>query len=427
MTEILQALKDWNPWLEGEFPMELIGFPREYHLLDYLKVSEIKIIEGARRVGKSTLLYQLIYSILKTNKKILYVNFEDEILKKYSLADIYYAYLKENKIDYLFVDEIQNCIDWVAFIRKMHDRHEIKQIWVSGSNSSFIKNEYATLLTGRNLSIEIFPLTFHEFLRFKSFQYESVMSKLKQINLLKLFSEYMEFGAFPAVVTRSVLKKELLLAYFNDFIYKDIVGRYNVDAEKIKELAIFLATNTTKSFSYRNIAKLLNCHINTVTDYIGYLKEVFLFEELYKFDYSLKSQMTHDKKIYSLDTGLAGAISFRFSEEQGRILENIVYNELRYRKQNIYFHKQKYECDFIIKKDLQISEAIQVCISLKNSETKQRELNGLLDALSTYHLQEGIILTLDEQGEEKHIFQATEFTVKIVPVWKWLLDHLKSH
>lgn len=420
---IIQALMDWNPWLEEAFPLELIGFPRDYLLLDYLQIPEIKIIEGARRVGKSTLLYQVIHTVLKTTKKILYVNFEDEILKQHSLADVVYAYLENAEIEYLFVDEIQNCSDWVAFIRKMYDRREIKQIWVSGSNSSLIKQEYATLLTGRNIAISIYPLSFHEYLNFKSINITTLpTSKKKEALIQQEFSEYMEHGAFPAVVNRTVLKKELLLAYFNDFIYKDIVSRYKVDAEKIKDLAIYLATNSTKQFSYRNLSKMLNCHINTITDYIGHLKSVFLFDELYKFDYSLKKQIANDKKIYCIDSGIAAAVSFRFSEEKGRMLENIVYSELRRRQQNIYFHKQKYECDFIIKQELKITEAIQVCVTLGDKETKKRELNGLLDALTTYELNKGIILTYDEEGIEHIKTNTREYTVIIKPVWQWLLE-----
>ncbi len=423
-ADIFQALLDWNPWIGGEFPDELMGYKRHYHLIDYLDVPEIKIIEGARRVGKSTLLYQVIHHVLQTSAHVLYINFEDEILKQYSLAEVVYTYLEHGKIDYLFVDEIQNCTDWVSFIRKIYDRREISQLWVSGSNSSLIKQEYATLLTGRNLPIHIYPLSFHEFLAFKSNPYISLpVSNKQEIELRKLFSEYMEFGAFPAVANRNVLKKELLLAYFDDFIYKDIVARYNINAIKLKELAIYLATNASKSFSYRNIAALLNCHINTVTDYVGYMKQAFLFEELYKFDYSLQKQFITDKKIYCLDTGLAAAVSFRFSEDKGRILENIVYCELRRLKQTIYFHKNITECDFIIKKELDIVAAIQVCVTLAEPGTKQREINGLIDALQTYKLQSGLILTQDEDGCEQIIVNDVMYTIQIKPVWKWLLTH----
>lgn len=421
-SAILQAIYDWNPWQVDGFPQELQGLARDYHLLDYLEIPEIKIMEGARRVGKSTLFYQVIHHVLAKSKNILYLNFSDEILKKHSLADIVYAYLEQRSIDYLFVDEIQNCSEWVSFIRKAYDRREIKQIWVSGSNSSLIKKEYASLLTGRNIAIYIQPLSFHEFLRFKSMPIKALpVSKKEQVQINMLFLEYMEYGAFPAIVTRNVLKKELLLAYFEDFIYKDIGSRYQVNATKVKELAIYLATNSSKKFSYRSIAVALSCHVNTVVDYFDYLKEIFLFAELYKFDFSLKKQYANEKKVYCLDSGLAAAVSFRFSEDKGRILENIVFNELHRRNQEIYFNKQKFECDFIIKKELQIMAAIQVCYSLQDPKTKDREMNGLVEALQTYSLSEGLILTYEEEGEEEIVREGKAYRVKIEPIWRWLL------
>ena len=165
---ILKALYDWNPWMEGSFPKELAGFSRNYLLDPYLLISEIKVLEGARRVGKSTLLYQVIEKVLKEDPHVLYINFEDETLKKYTLNEIVEAYREVAPIENLFIDEIQNCSDWISFIRKAHDRKEIPQIWISGSNSSFIKKEFATLLTGRNITIKVFPLSFEEFLHFKS-------------------------------------------------------------------------------------------------------------------------------------------------------------------------------------------------------------------------------------------------------------------
>ncbi len=421
---IKQSLLDWNPWLTGEFPEQLLGYSRNYNLPDYLQVPEIKIVEGARRVGKSTLLYQVIHSVYVMNKNVLYVNFEDEVLKKYSLSEIIYTYLESASIDYLFVDEIQNCHDWVQFIRKMYDRREFKQIWLSGSNSSLIKQEYATLLTGRNLAITINPLSFVEFLNFKSIAVSSLpVSQKMQSQLYALFNEYIEYGAFPAVVNREVLKKELLIAYFDDFIYKDIASRYDVNVTKVKELAIYLATNSAKNFSYRGIASALNCHLNTIMDYFSYLKNVFLFDELYKFDYSLKKQLSNDKKAYCLDTGIAASVSFRFSSDKGRILETIVYRELRQRKQNIYFHKQHYECDFLVKAELDIVQAIQVCYSLTDMETKEREVNGLLEAIQCYNLQEGWILTDNEESVEVITIESgKEVTIKVMPIWKWMLQ-----
>ena len=425
--EILKALYDWNPWIERTFPKELSGYPRNYSLEPYLQIPEVKILEGARRVGKSTLLYQIIEKLLPSDKYLLYINFEDEILKKYTLNEIISVYQTIASLQNLFVDEIQNCKNWVSFIRKSHDRKEIPQIWISGSNSSFIKQEFATLLTGRNITIKVYPLSFNEYLNFNSIEDTNLpMSSQKEILIKKHFMQYIEMGAFPAVVLRPVLQKELLTSYFEDFIYKDIASRHAVNTTKIKELGIYLATNSAKSFSYRGCAGALGMHPQTIMDYCSYFYEIFLFNELYKFDYSLKNQISSDKKIYIADTGLANAISFRFSEDLGRILETIVHNELKRHQEQIYFHKQKYECDFLIKKELNISQAIQVTKTLEDPEVKQREYRGLLEAMHHYQLKKGLILTMDEEGyeemqEENHIMH-----IQILPIWKWLLSPKSS-
>jgi len=421
--EILKALYDWNPWIKGDFPPELTGVPRNYLLDSYLQIPEIKVLEGGRRVGKSTLLYQVIEKILKLGGDVLYVNFEDETLKKYSLNEIVDAYRVIAPVHNLFIDEIQNCNDWISFIRKSYDRKEIPQIWITGSNSSFIKKEFGTLLTGRNITVKVSPLSFEEYLHFKGIKDTTLPFSSETEPLIKrYFMEYFEKGAFPAVVLRSVLQKELLISYFDDFVYKDIASRYDVNSVKIKEFGIYLATNSAKPFSYRGCASALGVHPNTVLDYCSYFYEIFLFNELYKFDYSLKNQISSDKKTYIADVGLAGAISFRFSEDSGRILETLVHNELKRRNKEIYFHKQKCECDFLVKKELKISEAIQVTKTLSIPEVKKREFSGLLEAFEAYGLTAGTILTMDEEGTQEVYQGDQKAEIKIIPVWKWLLS-----
>ena len=421
--DILQALMDWNPWLTESFPEELLGISRPYNLITYLDIPEIKILEGARRVGKSTLLYQVVHHLYQMDKRILYINFEDEVLRKYPLSQIINTYMSHASVEFLFVDEIQNCPDWVQTIRKMYDRREMKQIWISGSNSTLIKQEYATLLTGRNLTIHISPLSFDEFLLFKNVKFKkSGLSTKDHIVYKKLFKEYCEYGAFPAIVNRSVLKKELLLSYFDDFIYKDIVARHNTNATKTKDFGIYLATHSSKFFSFRNIADALKLHLNTIIDYFSYFKEAFLFDELYKFDYSLKKQHSYDKKIYCLDVGLASAVSFKFSDDRGRILENIVFSELKRRNKEIYFHKDIVECDFVVKKELKITQAIQVTFSLDDKKTFDRETKGLLEAMACYKLTQGLILTESEEDKLEIEHDSKKYTVHIMPIWKWLLN-----
>ncbi len=423
-AEIVKSLYDWNQWMKGKFPQELAGHPRLYALESYLQIPEVKILEGARRTGKSTLFYQVIEQLLEHKQHVLYINFEDEILKKHTLNEVVSAYEiahPEFPVQNLFVDEIQNCKEWVSFIRKTHDRKEIPQIWISGSNSSFIKKEFATLLTGRNITIKVYPLSFREFLNFKGIETSTVTSTQQENSIKHHFMQYLEFGAFPAVVLRPVLQRELLLNYFEDFLYKDIASRHEVDIRKLKELGIYLATNSAKSFSYRGCATALGIHPNTVLNYCSYFYDIFLFNELSKFDYSLKNQIGSDKKIYIADTGLANAVSFRFSEDRGRILETAVHNELKRRQEEIYFHKKAYECDFLVKKGLKIAEVMQVANTMEDPEVKKRELRGLLEAMQEHKLSKGLILTMDEEGWEEIFEDGRTMHIQILPVWKWLL------
>lgn len=427
MTDaILQALLDWNPWIEGELPEALVGVPRENDLASFLELPEIKVLEGARRVGKSTLLYQLVKHGLGHGKKVLYINFDDETLVQHSLKDIYYAYLQRDKVDYLFLDEIQHCENWVHFVRQLYDTQGVSQIWVSGSNASLIKQEFKSLLTGRNITLTIHPLSFREFLTFKGEEKLTLpFSSEKEARVIGHFKTYLQQGSFPAIALRDFYQKELLINYFEDIIYKDIVTRYEVNVTKIKETGLYLATNSAKNFNYRSLSKALNIHHNTAKDYLDYFIEVFLFSVLYKFDYSLKQQFSTDKKIYAVDTGIAAANAFRFSDDKGRMLENLVYNELKRRNKTMYFHKQKKECDFIVKEGTDIVSAIQVSYSLADAGTRKREIAGLVDAMEYFQLEEGLILTMAE--EEILTWDGKEYNYKITvkPIWKWLLHTAK--
>lgn len=246
-------------------------------------------------------------------------------------------------------------------------------------------------------------------------------SKRTESKIKALFDNYMTLGAFPAITLRRVLQCELLIHYFDDFIYKDIASRHSVNTSKLKELAMFIAKNSSKHFSYRNVAKSLNMHPSTINDYVSHMQEVFLFQALYKFDYSLKKQYSNDKKIYMIDAGLANAVSFRFSEDLGRILETIIYQSLARQHQEIFFHKIQHECDFIIKQDLKINQAIQVTLSLEDPDTKEREFNGLIEAMQTYELEKGLIITKDEEFSQEITVGNKVYQVDVLPAWKWML------
>jgi hypothetical protein len=132
----------------------------------------------------------------------------------------------------------------------------------------------------------------------------------------------------------------------------------------------------------------------------------------------MKKQLINDKKAYVLDTGISEATSFKFSEDRGRILENTVFLELKRKGKEVYYSKGKYECDFVLRKGYKIYEAIQVCKNIEDEQTEVREIRGLIEAMETYKLTEGLLLTENTEGEK--IVENKKILIK--PIWKWLLE-----
>jgi hypothetical protein len=182
------------------------------------------------------------------------------------------------------------------------------------------------------------------------------------------------------------------------------------------DLLYFLISNIGKNFSYSNIAKTLDIAVETVKEYIGCAENSYLLYTLTKYDASVKKQLANPKKIYCLDTGLVNSISFRFSEHKGRLIENLVYMSLIKEKKELYYHKENYECDFLVKEGLIIKNAVQVTLSLKDETTRKREIRGLLEAMDAYNLKEGLIIT----EKEAEIISLDEKKIVIKPIYEWL-------
>ena len=146
----------------------------------------------------------------------------------------------------------------------------------------------------------------------------------------------------------------------------------------------------------------------------------YLFFYVNHFSYSLKQQYTHERKVYCLDTGLRNAISFRFSGDVGRLMENVVYLELRKRGEVYYWSRRDAEVDFVLKEGLEVTDIMQVCYDMSETSTRRREMTSLQKGMAEFKLGHGTIITMDEEGTE----EVEEGHVRIVPLWKWLLlDH----
>ncbi|MDI6810380.1 MAG: ATP-binding protein [archaeon] len=425
--EILKILVDWNYW--GNYKDESVERGRYIENLKYLlKTGEIIVIKGVRRSGKSTFMLQFIRKSGLEEKNALVVNFEDPRFKNLDLElldKIYEVYLEElqpDKEHYVILDEVQEIEGWEKFARYLHEAKKV-QVFITGSSSKLLSEEYSTLLAGRHVDIEIFPLSFSEFLDFKGVSIRSRVEMMKfRHRIRRLLDEYLEFGSFPKVVLIEEGKEELLNNYFRDILIKDVQRRFKVrETVKLEELAKYYLTNISTLQSFNMARKLLNLSLDTVERFSKYFAIARLLFFVPKFSFSVKEQILNPKKVYCMDTGLRNIVSFKFTEDLGRIAENIVFLNLLFRNKDkeIYYwrdHAGK-EVDFVVKEGLKVKELIQACWVIEEEKTERREVKSLIKAMDEFKLKEGLVITEDIDKEEEVIGKRIVYK----PLWKWLL------
>ena len=348
-----------------------------------------------------------------------YFNFDDEriITELTILENIYNLHLEVyGKEPILFLDEIQNISNWEKFVNRMYEQG-IK-VFVTGSNAKLLSSEISTSLTGRNKLIELYPFSFSEYLRFKGHHYnlDRVSSTSKSL-LLKDFNHYMATGGFPLMVKEN--DTELINSYFQDILYRDIISRYRItQVNEIKQIGLYFASNIGKLFSYSTLQQISGVKsLSSIKDYLYYYEQSYLFFYLRKFDYSVKKQIMNPKKVYPIDLAFAHRLGVHFSENKGRLLENLVYLELLRRRKEVYYHAGKNECDFLVKEGLDIHQAIQVVYQLDDTN-REREFLGLKEAMQTYHIKQGLLITYQVDGT----FNTTDDRIQVIPIWEWLLQ-----
>ncbi|MEI7591398.1 MAG: ATP-binding protein, partial [Deltaproteobacteria bacterium] len=288
------------------------------------------IITGMRRCGKSVLLDRVRRSSLESD---CYFNFEDERLVNFTAQD--FQVLLETFIELFghqktfFFDEIQNINGWEMFLRRLYNSGN--KILVTGSNASLFSQEMGTKLTGRHIPITVLPFSFAEYASFNgNLKSTNVsMSTVQKGAIKKLYGEYSRLGGIPGYVKYQ--KKEYLHSLCEGIIYRDIVARYNIsNAEVLKKLAFYLASSCGKEVTYSSLRKLLGIgSATTVSDYCNHIEKSFLCFFLSRYSDSVKAQQQLPKKVYFIDHVLAQTLGFRTSDDSGRMLENVVFLELK--------------------------------------------------------------------------------------------------
>ncbi len=384
-------------------------------LNNLLETPFVVIISGIRRCGKSTLLRSL------KDDGSYYVNFDDERFIGLTVSDLapLHNLLIElfGEREVFLLDEVQNISGWERFVRRLHN--EGMKVVVTGSNATMLSRELGTHLTGRSVTLELYPFSFKEYLSFKGVKIGPIdrMTSLEKSVMRKNLSEYIRSGGFPEYLKTG--RDEYLQSLYQNILYRDIITRYGLTSEiPLRESALYAASNISKEMSYNNVRKLTGLSsATTVKEYFGYMENSYLNFLVNRYDHSLKKQIYYNKKIYFIDPALARLVGFRPTEDQGRLLENIVYLALRRSGGEIFFHRGSNGCDFVVRKNAMITEAIQVTMDLEKA--REREVKGLIEALVQYDLDRGDILTWD-QSEEMEI-EGQKNIVK--PVWEWLFEN----
>jgi len=401
MEKIKQYLIDFQKREFDVFDRELkINFTKEF----------IISIIGARRVGKTYFLFSLINKI-KDRKKVLYVDFDLPQFLDFdgrNLKGLVNLHIQTfGELEYIFFDEIQNIKNWQYGLKEIYEEKRYF-IFITGSSSKLLSKELATQLRGRTITYTLFPLSFREILSIKDIPLPSKLISTSEKNkILFEFNQYLEIGGYPQIFKEKGLKEEIVRDYKDLVLFRDMVERYSIkNIYVVKRLFEYLISSFAKEISidkFYNYLKSQNVSVSkkTLYNYLEYF-ESSIFSHFLR-SYKIKSRF---KKVYINDIVFV-------EKEFGRRLENIVFIELLRRKENVYYFKNKFECDFVLHK----KQAIQVVWEL-NEENKKREINGLIEAMKYFKIETGIILTYNQEKEIK----VDKYRIQILPVWKWLLE-----
>ncbi len=385
-------------------------------LIGIRNTPDIKVITGSRRSGKSKLLLAYIEWIKKNDNKanIVWINLqeaENEIYLDYSKL---HNFILEKHIkggnNYLFIDEVQLCDNFEKTINSIHAK-EIFDIYVTGSNAFLLSSDLATLFTGRTFTIEVYPFSFKEFLIYYDRE-----------DIDNAFNDYVKLGGFSGSYLYNNIEDKynyIQRDIYNTIVTRDIVQKYKIRNKNLLEnLSNYLIDNISNLTSSRNIEKYLSGNTksvshNTITNYIQYLNNAFVFYEVKRYDIQGKKYLFTEQKYYLVDHAVKYAVLGTKKYDLGRTLENIVYMELRRRGYEVYIGKlYKKEIDFVaIKRSEKFY--IQVSTYLEDENTLNREVEPLLKIKDAYPK-----LIVARTHQEEYLVQG----IKVIDISNWLCE-----
>lgn len=424
----------------GEFYAE--GIPERIvrRDLEYVeKPMAATVVKGMRRTGKTYVTYERIRRLLDEGVpigRIVHLNFEDDRLSRMTADDLrlvneVHAELQPDLSDkecWYFLDELQNVRGWESYARRLVDSPKIR-LCLTGSSSKLLGEEIATQMRGRSLPIEVFPLSFSEFMRFNSIplpKTKGTCTAREKGVLRKAVARYFEQGGFPDVVGLSDrMRATVLQEYVDAVLYRDVLERHEIaSVQALKYTLEYLIHNFARKTSARAVSGVLKnlsvpANRESVMDYIGYFKDAYLVYPVSVRTDSLAVRRVNPDKYYIVDTGLVRAVCAKTDAENGWLLENLVFMSLRRRfcKIDYYLTEDGREVDFeILDKVTRKRSLVQVTWSMSDASTFARESTALEAARRETGIDDCTIVTWDDEDE-------LDGGVRVVPVWKWLLEN----
>ena len=389
------------------------------------KLQKVNLIYGVRRSGKTFLLFDLFK---KNRTHSLYIDFEDERLIDINAGDL--EKIKESffelkphlidnkKVTFLF-DEIQNVEGWEKFVRRIVEKDRIN-VYLAGSSSRITPSKIHTSLRGRAWGIEIYPFSFTEYVKVKDMDLQGSIYGRKKALIKNYLLEYLKWGGFPEItfLESDFARTKILKEYLDAMFFRDIVEKFTISNIYLLEvLKENLFSSFSTKFSHVSFLKKYKGKFpfskDSLYSYYKYFLESMLIFETRIFSTSSYKRMRNPPKIYLVDTGLARKVK---SSDSGRLLENTVFLELKRKGYEVFYSNQNGECDFIIKKDANSFEAIQVTWEL-GENNKEREIQGMIKACESLKIKAGKIITYDQD----ETITESNITVNIIPFWKWIL------
>jgi len=388
---------------------------------------------GVRRSGKTYHIFNLMNQLKDagvSSERLLYINFEDERLhlRSEDLDLILQAYRELyptlSMADcYFFFDEIQEVEGWEKFVDRLYSSIS-RHVFVTGSNAKLLSKEIASALRGRPITFEVYPLSFQEFVNVVSPD-TNFHSSAGKATVLNLFERFMQQGGFPEIVTQDEnLRDKILQEYFNVMLFKDLVERYKIT--QVATLKYFCKRVIGASAGEFSVNKIYNelksqgykASKDSLYSYQENVEAIYLSRFINKYDESVVKAESSQKKAYVIDQGLGAALDFKLSKDRGRLLENTVALELFKQGKQIAYQQGSTECDFVAIEKGNVTFAMQVAMDLTDEQTRKRETKGLVQCCKAFGLQEGTILTFDQEDQ----FESDGIQIKVIPVWKYFLS-----